>query len=153
MAITIYPPAKTKRPSDFKICATCAHWTGNTEPEPDAEHVQFYEGEFAVCANGSKDRHPTSAMAYCDKWRQRFEPIWKRETPVAAETPAPENNQSKTACPYWSGTRTTGVIHGYVAYSPEPPASCAGKYPSETCKKCPHSPENADTQEKETVSP
>ncbi len=58
--------------SQFHICATCKHWSGNQIPEQFGANVRFDSNERALCVGDIFKGTSKSAMQYCNKWEQRF---------------------------------------------------------------------------------
>ena len=62
----------SKIPSDWHVCATCAHWCGNTMPDPFRAFVEYDPNERSRCAGGGFNMGQMTAMASCGSWVQRF---------------------------------------------------------------------------------
>ena len=59
-------------PSDWHVCATCAHWCGNTSSDFWCQWVDYDNNEVARCAGGGFNGGRMQPMASCTSWVQRF---------------------------------------------------------------------------------
>lgn len=62
----------TRVPSNWRVCATCAHWCGRAVADFSCSWVDFDEAEDARCIGGGFNLASTHGMASCTDWTRRF---------------------------------------------------------------------------------
>jgi len=62
--------AKKRLPKNFKVCATCAKWSGSRQVDGTRSLVEFEEHQKGECIKGGFDHGIMHSMNSCSKYQR-----------------------------------------------------------------------------------